>query len=78
MEVYIQVQNLFNTKNVVHVYRVTGNPDYDGYIQSLEGQLAAGAQTDPQAFIDQYNIKVKNPSNYSIPRRVRLGVAFNF
>ncbi len=78
IEVYLQIQNLFNTKNVVNVYRVTGNPDDDGYIQSLEGQQYANAQTDPQAFIDQYNIKVLNPNNYSIPRRTRIGIAFNF
>ena len=78
IEVYIQIQNLLNTQNVVHVYRVTGNPDDDGYLQSIEGQLASSSQNDPQAFVDQYKIKEINPSNYSIPRRVHLGVAFNF
>ncbi len=78
VEIYLQIQNLFSTKNVVNVYRVTGNAEDDGYIQSLDGQQSAESKGDPQAFVDQYNLKLKNPNNYSIPRRARLGVAFNF
>lgn len=77
-EVYLQVQNLFDIRNVIAVYRATGNPDDDGYLASVDGQNAANSQVDPQAFIDQYNIKVLNPDNYSLPRRARLGVNFNF
>ncbi len=62
----------------MNVYRVTGNPDDDGYLNSIDGIAETNTQNDPQAFTDQYNIKVNNPSNYSIPRRARLGVAFNF
>lgn len=76
--VYLQVQNLLNTKNVVNVYRATGNANDDGYLQTANGQQLSASKDDPQAFIDQYNIKMLNPDFYSLPRRARIGVAINF
>ena len=70
--------NLFNTDNVINVYRYTGNPDDDGYVSSAEGQQDISQQIDPEAFVDQYGVKVNNPNNYSRPRTIRLGVTMNF
>jgi len=78
LNIYIQVQNLFDTKNIIGVYRYTGNPDDDGYLASAVGQSVIPLQTDPVAFVDQYNIKVQNPDNYSIPRRARVGIKLDF
>jgi len=63
---------------VVGVYRATGNPDDDGFINSPDGVLLANQQTSPEAFRDQYALKVQNPDNYSLPRRTRLGLSFDF
>ena len=30
------------------------------------------------AYIDQYSIKINNPNNYSLPRRMRIGVTLDF
>jgi outer membrane receptor protein involved in Fe transport len=76
--VYLQVQNLLNTKNVRSVYRATGNPDDDGYLSDAAAQTDIEAQNDPQSFRDMYSIKINNPSNYSLPRMARLGVEINF
>jgi len=76
--VYIQFQNLFDTRNVVGVYRATGNADDDGFINSPDGVLLVNSQTSPEAFRDQYALKVQNPDNYSLPRRTRLGLSFDF
>lgn len=76
--VYLWVQNVLNTQNITGVYRATGNPTDDGFIASAEGQQLANQQASPQAFIDQYNIRIQNPDNYSLPRRTRLGVRFDF
>jgi len=76
--VYLWVQNVLNTQNITGVYRATGNADDDGFITSAEGQQLAGQQSSPQAFIDQYNIRILNPDNYSLPRRTRIGVRFDF
>jgi hypothetical protein len=78
LNVYLWVQNVLNTQNVTGVYRATGNAQDDGFINSPDGQQLASAQTDPQAFIDQYNIRIQNPDNYSLPRRTRLGLRFDF
>jgi len=78
LNVYIQVQNLFDTKNIISVYRYTGNPDDDGYLASSLGQNELLSKPDPIAYVDQYNIKVNNPNNYSLPRRARLGIKLDF
>jgi hypothetical protein len=67
-------KNVFDTRNIVSIYRYTGNADDDGYLASAVGQSQIPLQTDPTAFVDQYNIKVNDPSNYSLPRRARIGV----
>ncbi|MFT5969904.1 MAG: hypothetical protein ACI8ZO_000403 [Flavobacteriales bacterium] len=76
--VYLQVQNLLDARNIGSVYKFTGNAEDDGYLSSAVAQTAINQQTDPQAFRDQYSIKVSNPNNYTLPRRIRLGVNINF
>tara|TARA_A100001388_G_scaffold277506_1_gene269049 strand:- start:1377 stop:5039 length:3663 start_codon:yes stop_codon:yes gene_type:complete len=76
--IYLQVQNLLNTKNVRSVYRATGNPDDDGYLSDASAQTDINAQNDPQSFRDMYMMKINNPSNYSLPRMARLGIEINF
>jgi outer membrane receptor protein involved in Fe transport len=78
MNVYAQVLNVLNTKNVMGVYRATGNPDDDGYLSSAEFQTQINDQNEPQAYRDMYGIAVNNPYNYSLPRRIRLGVMISF
>lgn len=77
-EVYFQIQNLFNTRNVVNVYNYTGNPVDDGYLVSDQAQALLAEQTNREAYIDLYNRAVNNPFNYSLPRRFRLGLVYNF
>jgi hypothetical protein len=78
LTLYLQVNNVFNSKNVVSVYRYTGLADDDGYLQSAEGQALVKEQPDQQAFVDQYNVKMNNPDNYIQPRFIRLGASINF
>ncbi len=74
LNVYLQVLNLFNTKNIQNIYTFTGNPDDDGYLTSASGAL----QFNTQAEIDQYNIFLNNPNNYSRPRTIRIGLTLEF
>ena len=76
--VYITVLNLFDTRNVVSVYRFTGLPEDDGYLESGSGQQDIVTQIDPNSFVDQYRLRLQNPNNFSLPRRIRLGVLMNF
>ncbi|MBX7182848.1 MAG: carboxypeptidase regulatory-like domain-containing protein [Bacteroidia bacterium] len=75
---YLQILNLLNTKNVYDVYSYTGNPNDDGYLTASEFQNSINSQNDPQSFRDLYTLKVNNPNNYSVPRRIRIGLIFNF
>lgn len=78
MDVYLWVQNLLDAENVIAVYGYTGNSLDDGYLTSAEGVEAISSQVDPASFVDLYTVKMMNPDNYSIPRRIRLGVSFDF
>ena len=78
MDVYVWVQNLLDAENIIAVYGYTGNALDDGYLTSAEGVEAISAQVDPASFSDLYTVKMMNPDNYSIPRRIRLGVSFDF
>jgi hypothetical protein len=77
-EVYVQILNLFNKYNVTNVYPFTGSPDDDGYLASPAAQASLSDQTSAQAFVDLYNRRVVNPFNYGLPRRIRLGLVYNF
>jgi outer membrane receptor protein involved in Fe transport len=78
LNVYLQVLNLLDTKNIMGVYPATGNPDDDGYLSAPEWQRQISNQTDPEAFRELYEVYVNSPGNYSSPRQIRLGVLFNF
>ena len=78
MNVYLQVQNLLNTANIVDVYQFTGNANDDGYLTTAVGVNDIQAQVNPQSFVDLYTVKLNDPSNYTRPRTVRLGVILDF
>ncbi len=78
VSIYLQVQNLFDQDNIQSVYSFTGTPGDDGWINSTLGQIDSEVQIDPQSYIDLYNVRVDDPDNYSRPRTIRLGAAFNF
>ncbi len=78
LNVYLQVLNLFNTRNVLNVYGYTGNPDDDGYLASAQGQAFASTLNNYSAYVDQYNIYISNPANFGRPRTIRIGVMLDF
>ncbi len=79
INVYLEIQNLLNTKNVTYVYPATGTANDDGYLTAPEWQSAIEEQVSPQAYRDLYSIRYdENPYYYSSPRTIRLGVMFNF
>lgn len=78
LNVYLEVLNVLNAQNIMNVYRATGNPDDDGYLSAAEYQAGINSQIDPISFREQYALRVNSPYNYSLPRRIRLGVMINF
>ena len=78
LNVYLQVQNLLDAKNIITVYRATGNPEDDGYLTSAAAQNAIDARNDPEAFRYLYSLAVNNPNHYSLPRMLRAGISLQF
>lgn len=79
MNIYLEVRNLLNTKNIINVYSYTGNPDDDGYLTHTEYQSRIQTQTDAESYRNYYAMAYQyNDNNYSFPRTIRLGVQFTF
>lgn len=76
--IYLQLLNALNTRNVLNVYKTSGLPDDDGYLSTGVGQQQVAAAIDGDAFTYLYTLKMQNPNNFSLPRRIRLGVQFSF
>jgi len=76
--VYVNITNLLNAKNILGVYNATGDPDDDGYLTSSKYQQEILNQLDPEAFIQMYQIYVNNGGHYSTPRQIKIGASFNF
>ncbi|MCX7985135.1 MAG: TonB-dependent receptor [Bacteroidetes bacterium] len=82
INVYVYVQNLLNTKNVINVYYRTGNAYDDGW---LSDPVASGktVQTFGQTYVDLYRvINLENNQhqlrqngfvNFGSPRQIRVG-----
>lgn len=78
LNVYLLVTNLFNTQNIVNVYRATGSADDDGYLAAPSSQNGIAAEIDPTSFRELYALKIASPFNYGAPRTIRLGFRFDF
>ncbi len=78
INVFLQVLNLLNTRNVLGVYPATGVPDDDGYLAAAEWQREISEQTNPESYRLLYALALDTPFNYSSPRQIRIGVMFNF
>jgi hypothetical protein len=78
LNVYVQVLNLLNNRNVLGVYNFTGSPDDDGYLSSTQAQAALALANSAASFRDLYTIRMNVPGNYSLPRQIRLGVLYTF
>lgn len=84
---YLYIENLLNTKNVINVYDHTGNGYDDGFLSSpsAEGVIAGSRFTE--RFVDLYEaINLENRQHYlrqkgydifGQPRQLRLGVLIN-
>ncbi len=81
LNVYLLVQNVFNTERVASVYPATGLPDDDGFLsstQSIDFLNGIGTAGDIDSYIDLYKIRVNDPNNFRLPRVIRLGAIYNF
>jgi outer membrane receptor protein involved in Fe transport len=79
---FLRVQNVLNTANVLGVYSYSGSADDDGYLSSSFGRQEIESLKqqgrDVQAFQDAYRWALLSPGNFSLPRRIFLGASFFF
>jgi hypothetical protein len=73
-----QVNNLLQTRDIIHVYGYTGRSNDDGYLASPYGKQFAPQQIDPTAYSQMYTINTNNPSNLNYARTISLALEFNF
>ena len=78
LNVYLQVLNVLNAKNIIGVYSSTGNPDDDGYLSAPEWQREIANQTNADSYRELYSLYVNDQGHYSSPRQIRIGMIFNF
>jgi len=78
VQAYCLIQNLLNRRNIISVYRATGNPDDDGFLSAPTSQGTILGALDPISFANLYVARINNPGNYSLPRIIRFGAIFNF
>ena len=74
---YLWVENLFDAVNVVNVYRSTGDPYTTGWLTTKEGISATSGPTGNIIAADYRSLE-RDPTNFGIPRLIRLGIKFNF
>ncbi len=78
LNAFVYVQNLLDTRDVLGVYGYSSRPDDNGFLESPQGQQQVQQQTNVQSYTDLYRISVNGPGNFNVPRRVNMGVRFNF
>jgi hypothetical protein len=80
--VYFRVQNLFNTQNIIDLYKFSGDADNDGFLQSSFGQdrIRGVVDTgrDVDAFLQAYSWRLLAPGNFTLPRRMYVGAILDF
>ncbi len=78
INVYVNINNLFNSLNQIKAYRFTGNADNDGFLADSRYQTKINNEINPAAYRDLYTLAKIDPSYYNPPRTVRLGVRLDF
>ena len=78
LNVFLLVNNLFNTRNVTNVHNFTGNPDDDGFSTDPRYQDFIRAQADEASYRDYRSFWSERPFFYGAPRTIQLGVRLDF
>ncbi len=73
LKLYVDVDNLFNKRNVFSVYSRTGSPYYNGEDLTLQGTDYTPYRTE---YI--YNLSTANPANWDSGRKITFGMSFNW
>lgn len=75
---YVWIENLLDADNVVNVWRSTGSAYSTGYLNTPTGRATIANQTNPAGFEADYKTLEKDPTNFGIPRLIKVGLKLNF
>jgi outer membrane receptor protein involved in Fe transport len=85
LELYVNVLNLLNTKQVINVYPMTGKPDDDGWLGS---SYSRSVENNTPSYRTMYNafgngnryyaINTMIGDTYGPPRQIRVGVRLEY
>lgn len=84
INIYLRVQNVFDTKNVIGVYRGSGDAKDDGYLKSDRGAadinsvISTYGEDYVDYFVNQYNYRIINSDRFTMPRRIFIGAILEF
>jgi len=82
--VYLRVENVFDTKNIIGVYTASQSAYDDGFLATPSGEstistlIDSGREDDVDNYLLSYQWGVLNTDFFTLPRRVYLGVAVQF
>jgi len=88
-DIFMDVRNVFDIRNIVNVYSRTGKPDDNGYKPVWDpANLGTYANYEKWGYDTAYNMYladvagwqkyVKNPASYGIPRILQMGMMIKF
>jgi hypothetical protein len=75
---YLNIENLFNFKNVFEVYTKTGTATDDGFLADPAWQYFISTRSNPDTYRMLYQLHLYNPAYYDIPRIWRIGLIFKY
>lgn len=75
---FTEVQNLFDQRNVIHVYSNTGKPNDDRRHYELTTDPDGDGPYTAEDVNRYYRLLAKDPQNYDAPRTLRWGLEFVF
>lgn len=78
LNAYMLIQNVLNTRDILGVDGFTSRPDDDGYLASPIGIQNTNNQLSALSYMDLYTASLINPGAINLPRRINIGLQFNF
>jgi hypothetical protein len=82
--IYLRIENLLDTRNIIEVYTASGSAYDDGYLQTPEGAssiqtlIDTGRESDVENYLFSYQMGALNPGFFTAPRRIYLGASIQF
>ena len=75
---FVEVENLFNRRNIIEVYSNTGLASDDGRRVELTFDPDGAGPLTAEDVNHYYRLMAQDPQNYSTPRTFRVGLELNF